>query len=135
MSDQASSLFAYGSLQLTEVFEAVSLESREGVPAVLADFQRTKLRGFGFPALLPIPGVQTAGILYRSLGSDAWQRLDAFEDDFYERREVTVRLLDGALCEAFTYVLSGQYRHLSLDQEWSLDDLHSETIRDLLARL
>ena len=135
MSDQAFSLFAYGSLQLTEVFEAVTLESREGVPAILGGFQRTKLRGFSFPALLPVPGAQTMGILYRSLGLDAWQRLDAFEDDFYERREVTVLLLDGALCQVFTYVLSDQYRHLSLDQDWSLDDLDSETIRDLLARL
>lgn len=128
-------LFAYGSLQLPEVFEAVTLNKPEGTPAVLKHFQRTKLKGFGFPAILPVLGEETSGVFYPRLGADVWRRLDAFEDDFYERKAVAVQLADGSWGQASTYVLSETYRHLSRDEAWSLDDLDFQTIQDLLARL
>lgn len=135
MPDSRASLFAYGSLQLPEIFEAVTQRSQEGVPAVLRGFRRTKLRGFGFPALLPAQGAETPGILYPLLDEDAWRRLDAFEDDFYQRTAVTVHLTDTSLRPAHTYVLAESFLHLSLDASWALNDLDQATIRNLLERL
>lgn len=135
MTDSSASLFAYGSLQLPEVFEAVTRLPRAGCPAVLRGFRRTKLKGFGFPAILADDSLETSGILYHSIENVGWQRLDAFEDDFYERKRVTIELADGGSCLAWTYVLAERFHHLCLDEPWSLDDLDSQTIRDLLARL
>ncbi len=135
MSERPALLFAYGSLQLPEVFEAVTRQSRDGLPAVLEGFRRTKLKGFGFPAIVPVAGMETSGLVYTALEEDAWRRLDAFEDDFYDRKTVRVRLASGAVLEAQTYVLSHQFLHLSLDESWSLDDLDTETLHKLLARL
>ena len=135
MSERPALLFAYGSLQLPEVFEAVTRQSRDGLPAVLEGFRRTKLKGFGFPAIVPVAGMETSGLVYTALEEDAWRRLDAFEDDFYDRKTVRVRLASGILLEAQTYVLSHQFLHLSLDESWSLDDLDTETLHKLLARL
>ena len=135
MPDSRGSLFAYGSLQLPEVFEAVTRQSRKGVPAVLRDFRRTKLKGFGFPALRPALGIETSGVLYPALDEDAWRRLDAFEDDFYQRRAVTIHLSDTSLCLAYVYVLADGFLHLSLDEPWSLSDLDQTTIQHLLERL
>lgn len=135
MSRRPDSLFAYGSLLLPEVFEAVTRQSRDGVPAVLDGFRRTKLKGFGFPAILPEAGMDTSGLIYTALEGAAWRRLDAFEDDFYDRKSVLIRLASGELLEAQTYVLSHRFLHLSLDESWSLDDLDRETLHQLLARL
>ena len=135
MSERPASLFAYGSLQLREVFEAVTRQSRDGVPAVLEGFRRTKLKGYGFPAIVPGAGMETSGLVYTALEEDAWRRLDAFEDDFYDRQIVMIRLASGVLHEVQTYVLSHQFLHLSLDESWSLDDLDTGTIQQLLARL
>ncbi|MEY2697799.1 MAG: hypothetical protein RL333_1937 [Pseudomonadota bacterium] len=135
MSERPGLLFAYGSLQLPEVFEAVTRQSRDGLPALLEGFRRTKLKGFGFPAIVPVAGMETSGLVYTALEEDAWRRLDAFEDDFYDRKTVRVRLASGAVLEAQTYVLSHQFLHLSLDESWSLDDLDTETLHKLLARL
>lgn len=135
MPDPKAPLFAYGSLQLPQVFEAVTGQSREGVPAVLRGFRRTRLEGFGFPAIIPAPQEETSGVVYLSLDTDAWGRLDDFEDDFYERKVVSVLLADGTCIEGCAYVLADDFRHLSLDLPWSLDDLHPETVSELLARL
>lgn len=135
MPDLNAMLFAYGSLQLPEVFKAVTALSREAHPAVLRGFRRTKLRGFGFPAIVPAEQEETSGILYHRIDEDAWRRLDSFEDDFYDRVSVKIELPDGSTCTAFTYVLTEGFRYLSLDASWSLSDLDSWTIRDLLARL
>jgi len=135
MADSKAKLFAYGSLQLPQVFEAVTRLSREGDPAILRGFRRTKLRALGFPAILPADQEETSGILYHSIDDDAWRRLDAFEDDFYDRVSVTIELLDGTSCSAYTYVLAEGFRHMSLDAAWSLSDLDSWTVRDLLGRL
>lgn len=135
MSDGPCSLFAYGSLQLQAIFEAVTQQSREATPAVLEGFRRTQLRGYGFPAIIPAPGMTTPGRIYPALEEDAWRRLDAFEDDFYDRKIVMLRTANGAFHEAYTYVLSPRFLHLSLDEPWSLDQLDPETVQRLLARL
>lgn len=135
MSDNSSSLFAYGSLQLQEVFEAVTRQAFKGAPAVLEGFRRTRIRGFGFPAIIPAAGAETSGMVYHGLGAEAWRRLDAFEDDFYERKLVMIRSANGALFEAHTYVLSPCFSHMSLDEPWTLGDLDSATVQTLLARL
>ena len=135
MSDFPRSLFAYGSLQLGNVFEAVTRQSLTGAPATLEGFQRTKLKGFGFPAIIPASGMQTPGLIYSGLLEEAWHRLDAFEDDFYERLRVIIHLANGEWIEADTYVLAKHCHHLSMNEPWSLDDLDPETIQTLLARL
>lgn len=135
MPDSCCSLFAYGSLQLPEIFEAVTHQSGKGIPAILRGYRCSKLKGFGFSAIFPALGEETPGVLYRSLDPDAWRRLDAFEDDFYDRQLVRIRLGDGSICKAYTYVLSNQCLHLYLNEPWSLDDLDCGTVQDLLERI
>lgn len=128
-------LFAYGSLQLRQVFESVTGCSRQPVPAVLEGYRRTRLQGFAFPAILPDPEASTDGVLYSELDDHAWLRLDAFEDDFYDRISVTVTFAGGEISESDVYVLRDDQAYLSLNVPWSLDDLGGEGLSGLLARV
>lgn len=61
------------------------------VPAVLADHARHKVRGVDYPAVVPEPGSSVRGVLVENLSDAAVSRLDSFEGDEYERREVHVQ--------------------------------------------
>jgi hypothetical protein len=67
-------------------------------PAILHAHRRYKVRNASFPAILPTKAGEDStvrGTLVTGLtDGDIW-RLDIFEGDMYERREVTVRLLEG----------------------------------------
>ena len=74
-------VFAYGSLQVTEVMTAVTGKYFPSVPARLPAHARYRLKERAYPGLAPQPGRLHCGVDRLSL---SW--LDRFEDRFYERR-------------------------------------------------
>ena len=81
-------LFAYGTLQLPEVFHAVTGRLRASEPATLTGYGRYGLLGLAYPGLIHEPGARTEGLLYRNLTGSELSRLDGFEaaSDVYKRQ-------------------------------------------------
>lgn len=129
------SLYAYGSLQLENVFSAVTGLHCEGLPAALKDYQCHHLKGFSFPAIVPCAGGKVSGHYYPGLSSAVFQRIDAFEDDFYVRRTVRVMVegLGARLAEVYVLKASSLWR--LGEAGWTLKDLSDEAVAGLLGRL
>lgn len=129
MADDSGALFAYGSLQCRDIFGAVTGERRLGVPATLPGYRCVQLRGFSYPAVIPSDGALTSGVVYSDLSPELWARLDAYEDDFYERKCMRMLLDGGETSSVFVYVLAASSMDLALDTPWSLDDLDANDLQ------
>jgi len=127
-------LFVYGTLQIPEVFQAVTGRNVPAEPARLAEHARYRLKGLSYPGLVVEDGAVTEGLLFRRLGPGEVARLDAFEDDFYERRMVSVTTLAGETVEAETYIVPAASRHRIDPRPWCLDEFRSQSLQSFLDR-
>jgi gamma-glutamylcyclotransferase (GGCT)/AIG2-like uncharacterized protein YtfP len=114
-------VFVYGSLLAPVVLRALLDREPPQLAAQLRDFRRTALRGWTFPAVVPQLGAATAGALIR-VDPRELRRLDAWEDDFFCRRSVSIRLANGAASSAQAYVLAPRYRQLVAARSWDPAD-------------
>jgi cation transport regulator ChaC len=87
-------------------------------PAVVYGFKRRCVRGEHYPALVPAEGGRVEGVLYRDLSDAAWQRLDRFEGEMYDRQQVQVEVLDGTVLSAFTYIVRPEHADRLEAAEW-----------------
>jgi gamma-glutamylcyclotransferase (GGCT)/AIG2-like uncharacterized protein YtfP len=110
-------LFTYGTLMDSAVWQRVVQRDFPCVPAVLSGYEARRLRGFAFPGLVEAPESVTQGLLYRGLDAAAMQRLDDYEDDFYERIAVTVQTAAGDET-AEVYLMAPQHRSHVLPEIW-----------------
>jgi len=115
-------LFAYGSLMCPDIMQLVSGLSLQGTPALLRGFQRCQVLNEPYPAIKASPTQQVEGMLYQGLLPDAWQRLDRFEGEMYQRRQVLLVDAHSQVIEACAYVIRPQYEHHLLHEEWSFED-------------
>ena len=97
-------LFCYGSLEFAEVMRAVTGRSFAHERARLDGWVRLRLRGRSYPGLRPRAGGSTPGTLWQGIDPRSAARLDRFEGDLYERRDVAVRAA-GGLAAAEVYVI------------------------------
>ncbi len=126
--------FVYGTLQIPEVFQAVTGRLAPAEPARLAEHARYRLKGLTYPGLVAEPGAETEGLLFRRLGPEEVARLDAFEDDFYERPAVSVTTLAGETVRAETYVIPAASRSRIDPCPWSLDEFRRQSLQSFLDR-
>lgn len=111
-------LFAYGTLMNAAVWSRVAQEECVSRGAVLHGCEARKLRDLSFPGLVECEGAVTRGLVYLNVSEEAMARLDAYEDDFYERVAVSVVLGDGAILMADTYLMRADYREAVLPERW-----------------
>lgn len=131
----SGSLFAYGTLQLPEVLQAVAGRDFPGQSARLQGYACYALRGQIYPGIRPWPGAVTAGILYGGLDAAVWRQLDAYEDAIYRRKVLTVLADDGQHHEAAVYVVRPAcYGHLSA-RSWSVAAFRRHHLQRYLAEL
>lgn len=126
-------LFAYGTLQLPEVMRAVTGREFAARPARLAHYSRHCLRGRSFPGIRPNPGASVDGLVFLGTDPQTLRQLDAFEDSFYYRDAVTVRLDDGSECTAQAYIVREDSYGLLLPEAWSLEDFRRKHLRRFLS--
>jgi gamma-glutamylcyclotransferase (GGCT)/AIG2-like uncharacterized protein YtfP len=128
----ARALFAYGTLAVAPVMEAVAGRVFAAEPARLAGYARRGVRGEVFPALVAAAGAETPGVLYRGLDPRSLAALDAFEGDLYERRTLVVETAAGpAAAEAY---LAREGRRGALTGEpWDLDGFVARELPRYLA--
>lgn len=112
-------LFAYGTLMCAEIMQQVAGCLPAQAPATLAGFRRCRLRGEEYPAIVDRQHAAVQGVVYLEVPAAAWQRLDCFEGEMYERRTVLVNGQDGRSLAADTYVIRPAFTRLLLSAEWS----------------
>lgn len=116
-----NSLFAYGTLQIPEVMSAVTGLQLSFRFARLEGFSRHCLRGKTYPGIRPNLGHCVNGALFEGVDESGIRLLDEFEDTFYERKAVTVSLLDGGECPTQAYIIKEEAYGLLLAVDWDLE--------------
>lgn len=131
---QTFSVFTYGTLQFSEVMQAVTGLQLKSIPATLVGYQRYKIKERTFPGLIKKDGVKTDGMLFRDLDESTIERLDLFEDVMYQRCFVDVQV-NGKIEQAFVYVTQKEYEDCLLNQEWSLEEFRKKYLKLYLKRI
>lgn len=126
-------LFAYGTLMVPEILNAVCGCRRSGEPALLHGYRRRRVIGADYPAIRPWAGETVEGLLYTGLSDDQTDMLDAFEGSMYQRREVEISVAAGKQ-DAQTYVLAARYASLLSNQHWSLKQFLSDHVQEFIRR-
>lgn len=133
-------LFAYGSLIIPEVWEAVTGELHRSEPGRISGFIRRTIRGATYPGIIackPSGGdLEVDGAIYYDVGAEALDALDEFESDFYVRSAVDAIATDGGggpiTCQA--YLVPAANAHLLSDSEWDLERFAAEHLEEFIAR-
>ena len=112
-----AALFAYGTLVLPDVLEALLGRALPAQPAQLAGYARYRVRGEVFPALAAEAGADTSGVLYTGVDQREWALLDRFEGELYVRRAVRVETPAGAR-DAWTYLVAAGREPLLTREPW-----------------
>src|ERR1051326_9249432 len=115
-------VFTYGTLMFPEVWRAVvgrEFNSTEGTAAGFAIF---RVQGAVFSGIAPAGKKSTGrGVVYLDVDNASLQRLDAFEDDFYERLSIFVNCDNGRRLEAQAYIVPDANRHVLTSEAWDRD--------------
>ena len=128
-----ATLFAYGTLVVPALFMKVSGEVRPQIPARLPGYRRGRIQRQPFPGIVPAADAITEGVVYQAVSAAQMARIDAFEDDYYERTAVEVETLcDGLVFEAETYVVAPRYRRLVTGQEWDVREFIDRHLQSYL---
>ncbi len=127
-------LFVYGTLQVPEVMRRICQRVPVSEPATLHDYACFQLRGKVYPAILPVTGASTKGLLYLGLNPTELARLDHYEGHWYERISVQVSFGRGKAV-AETYVLKRNLSRFLSATPWSLSFFRARHLREYLRRL
>jgi gamma-glutamylcyclotransferase (GGCT)/AIG2-like uncharacterized protein YtfP len=112
-------VFTYGTLMFPEVWQAVVGHSFESVEGTAAGFEVFRVRDAVFPGIVAGAGeCSVHGLVYLDVDRDSMERLDRFEDDFYDRRAVSVDCSDGQRRMAEAYIVPPVNRSLLTNEPW-----------------
>lgn len=114
--------FTYGTLMCQEIMQEVCGDSFNSVPGQLIGFSRRSIQGQYYPGIIASAEDAVEGILYLDVSSQAWQRLDIFEGEQYQRQLVEVHLDNGSTLMAETYVIRTEFMNVLENKKWSFDD-------------
>ncbi len=129
-----ASLFAYGTLEIPALMEAVTGRRFPEREALVRGFERRRLRRRPYPAAIPAEGAELRGRIYEDLDAATFARLDRFEGALYERRRVSAEAVGGGRLEAELYVLAPGYGAELLPEPWERDDFVARHLEEWLAR-
>ena len=115
-------IFTYGTLMDAEIMQTVTHQKYTGKSVVLLGFERYGVRDEPYPGIVEKEGGTVEGILYSGVNDDSVHRLDVFEGEMYDRREVLVSPVDGDdQISAMAYVVRPGYRHLLTAERWDFE--------------
>jgi gamma-glutamylcyclotransferase (GGCT)/AIG2-like uncharacterized protein YtfP len=127
-------LFAYGTLELAIVIEKVVGRRFEAREALLTGHARYLLARHPYPAVIEDLAGSVVGTVYFDVEAPAFARLDAYEGNLYERRELPVRV-GSAVMQAQCYVLRGEFHALLSSSPWDRQQFERQHLASYLARL
>jgi gamma-glutamylcyclotransferase (GGCT)/AIG2-like uncharacterized protein YtfP len=113
-------VFTYGTWMFPEVWQAVVGRSFQTNEGAVAGFEVFRVRDAVFPGIIEATGgCVVRGVVYLDVDSGSLERLDRFEDDFYERRSIPIDCSDGQQRKAETYVVPAENRNVLTSELWS----------------
>src|SRR3954447_17177619 len=112
-------VFTYGTLMFPEVWLAVVGREFDNTEGMVSGFAIFRVRDALFPGIAPAGEESSVrGVVYLDVDNASLQRLDAFEDVFYERLAISVDCHNGRRVEAQAYVVPEANRHVLTDEPW-----------------
>ncbi len=120
-------LFAYGTLMIPAVMQAVTGSSFAAREATLGGYARFRVRGEAFPGAIRFAGHQIEGMLYEGLDPATMRLLDRFEGTLYRRR--LVRLAAEAPEDVVAVVYVIRSRALLSHARWDVDRFRRRHLR------
>jgi gamma-glutamylcyclotransferase (GGCT)/AIG2-like uncharacterized protein YtfP len=97
-------VFTYGSLMFAEVWTRVVRGQYRQSLAVAHGYRRYAVRDETYPGMIPDGQAEVGGVVYFNVNPADLEALDAFEGEDYCRAEIMLRLPDGGLLQAQTYL-------------------------------
>jgi gamma-glutamylcyclotransferase (GGCT)/AIG2-like uncharacterized protein YtfP len=122
-----AALFAYGSLRFPDVLRTLLDRVPTSSPATVNGWRVAALNERVYPVLVPADSTAN-GVILTGLSHDEWQTLDAFEDDLYDLRCLTIN--EGF--QAWAYV--SDHNPAVLSSDWDLDAFRRDALTDYLER-
>ncbi len=113
-----NSLFAYGTLMCQDIMRDVSGHAGIPTPAILFEHVRLQVIGEHYPGIVRAHNKRVDGVIYEGLANTAWDRLDRFEGEMYQRVPVRVTLGSGSVLQAQTYLIHPDFVYCLADTEW-----------------
>jgi len=130
MEAEIENLFAYGTLMCDDIMREVAGCRLSHGTGTLKGYRRRSVKGEYYPALVAAEGGCVDGVVYHNVPASAWDRLDRFEGELYERRRVQIELDDGTSLNAAAYVVKPEYLDRLEPSEWD----YAEFLRSGKAR-
>lgn len=115
-------IFTYGTLMSPEIMMRLAGCRPDSCIAHLHGFRRTRVKDEEYPGIRENAEGMVQGILYLDVPEAAVQRLDLFEGEMYERRQVMVQTEDGVEKSAMTYVFRPGYHDLLTEIPWDFEE-------------
>jgi gamma-glutamylcyclotransferase (GGCT)/AIG2-like uncharacterized protein YtfP len=112
-------LFAYGSLAVKGVMEALTGFQFRAQPACLNGYSRFALKDRIYPGIIPFEKGSVHGKLFSGVDTFSAAVVAHFEDAIYAAHAVTVHLQSGVSVLATTYVVQPQYQNFVTQQSWN----------------
>jgi len=120
-------LFAYGTLRFPDVLRTLLDRVPSSSPSSVSGWRVAALRERVYPALVPAEGTAN-GLVLTGLSRTEWHTLDAFEDDLYDLRLLT---LNDAR-HAWAYVTGPT--PAVLPDDWDIDAFGRDALSGYLER-
>lgn len=115
-------VFTYGTLMFPEVWWAVVGQSFETVDGRANGYAIFRVRDAVFPGLaLASRDCIVRGVVYLDVDHSSVERLDKFEDDFYQRQAISVDCDDGQRRMADAYIVPPVNQGVLTDEPWDRD--------------
>ena len=131
-------IFAYGSLIIPEVWEAVTGETHRSEPGHIEGFIRRTVRGASYPGIITCEdggaSERVDGAIYHSVAPESLAALDAFESDFYIRVPVIAKDGSGTAVSCQVYLVPPENAHLLSGEAWDLERFRAEHLDAFLGR-
>lgn len=129
-------LFAYGTLLVPEIWFAAAGRECPSEDATLPGYEILRVKGGDFPGIIQTAGGnEVPGRVFSGLDVEIFERLDAYEDSFYERVGVTLLNRRGNPVESEAYVIPERHRDVLSDDSWTLDWFREHAMAEYMARL
>jgi gamma-glutamylcyclotransferase (GGCT)/AIG2-like uncharacterized protein YtfP len=112
-------VFTYGTLMFPEVWQTVVGRLFETVEGTISGYKILRVKDAVFPGIAAASDTKAVrGVVYLDVNASSVARLDKFEDDFYQRKTLSVDCDDGRQRAAEAYVVPPTNFHVLTDEPW-----------------
>lgn len=124
-------LFTYGSLMFEDVWNRLVRGNYLSQKATLTGYARRSVKNDEYPVIFQADEL-VEGVVYYDINKEDMITLDAFEGEYYERKEVEL-LVKNQPVNAYVYVLKEHYFDIIDPKPWSEAHFATEGIKRFLA--